>query len=71
MTKGTCQHKTKYFNLITVTDKGQIAIPTQLRKALGIEKGTKLMIVKREDNQGFNLLKVEIMQDFISKISLD
>lgn len=57
--------------MVTVTDKGQIAIPIELRKVLKIERGSKLVIIKREDNKGFNLLKVEVMKDFISKISKD
>ena len=70
-TKGICKRKTGYFGLITVTDKGQIAIPMELRKFYGIDKGDKLVIIKRKDNKGFNLLKVDVMEDFLSKISND
>ena len=67
--KGICRKKTKYFGMVTVTDKGQIAIPTELRKEYAIAKGDKLIIVRRNDNQGFNLLKSEVIKDFIEKIS--
>ena len=69
--KGICRKKTKYFGMVTVTDKGQIAIPTELRKEYAIEKGDKLIIVRRNDGQGFNLLKSEVIKDFIEKISKD
>ncbi|MDD5290601.1 MAG: AbrB/MazE/SpoVT family DNA-binding domain-containing protein [Patescibacteria group bacterium] len=69
--KGICKRKTKYFGMITVTDKGQIAIPAELRKEYAIEKGDKLIIVRRNDNKGFNLLKSEVIKDFIEKISRD
>ena len=71
MTKGTCQRKTKYFGTVTVTDKGQIAIPIELRKEYKIDKGDKLIIIKRNDNKGFNLLKLDIMKNFINKIAKD
>ena len=71
MKKGTCGRKTNFFGIVTVTDKGQIAIPIELRKAYNIEKGDKLIVVKRKDNKGFNLLKTDVMGDFIDKISND
>lgn len=71
MNRGICGRKTNYFGTVTVTDKGQIAIPIELRKAYGIEKGDKLIIIKRCDNKGFNLLKVDIMGEFLNKISKD
>ena len=71
MKKGSCKRKTGYFGILTVTDKGQIAIPIDLRKEYKIAKGDKLIIVKRADNKGFNLLKVDIIKNFIKKISKD
>ena len=71
MKKGICKKKTKYFGLVTVTDKGQIAIPAELRKEYGIARGDKLIIVRRNDDKGFNLLKSEVIKDFIEKISKD
>ena len=66
---GTCKRKTKYFGMVTVTDKGQIAIPIELRKIYDIKKGDKLIIVQRVDNKGFNLLKTDVMGSFIDKIA--
>ena len=54
-----------------MTDKGQIAIPKELRDIYGIKKGDKIVIVKRQDNKGFNLLKMDVLGDFLSKISKD
>ena len=71
MKKGKCQRKTSYFGLVTVTDKGQIAIPIELRQSYNIEKGDKLIVVKRSDGKGFNLLKADVMGDFINRISKD
>lgn len=61
----------KYFGIVTVTDKGQIAIPMALRNEYDINKGDKLIVVKREDGKGFNLLKSEVIKNFLEKISKD
>lgn len=42
----------------TVTSKGQITIPSRLRKEFGFEKGTKLMVVPTE--YGLVLKKIEL-----------
>ena len=42
----------------TVTSKGQITIPSQLRDQFGLEQGTKLMVVPTE--YGLVLNKVEL-----------
>ena len=42
----------------TVTSKGQITIPSRLRKEFGLEKGTKLMVVPTD--YGLVLKKIEL-----------
>ena len=42
----------------TVTSKGQITIPSQLREQCGFEQGTKLMVVPTE--YGLVLKKIEL-----------
>lgn len=42
----------------TVTSKGQITIPSRLRKEFGLKKGTKLMVVPTEF--GLVLKKIEL-----------
>ena len=37
------------YGVVTVSDKGQIAIPIDIRKHLGINQGDKLFVVKRKD----------------------
>ena len=69
MKNGICQKKKKIYGFITVTDKGQVAIPIELRKELGIGKGDKLIVVKREDQNGVNLIKVDAMDKFVDKLS--
>ena len=33
-----------YYNILTVSTKGQISIPIEIRKAMGLEEGSKLSI---------------------------
>ena len=42
----------------TVTSKGQITIPSRLRKQFGLEKGTKLLVVPTD--YGLVLKKLEL-----------
>jgi AbrB family looped-hinge helix DNA binding protein len=66
---GTCKRKINYFGTVTVTDKGQIAIPIELRRCYGIEKGDKLIIIKRKDGKGINLLKVDVVGEFLDRLA--
>lgn len=37
-------------DIVTVTSKGQITIPSQLRKELNITKGGKLLVIREGDS---------------------
>lgn len=69
--KGICERRKKFFGVITVTDKGQIAIPIELRKELDIAKGDKLIALKRNDQKGINLIKVAVVDSLLEKLSRD
>jgi len=71
MQKGICKRRKKFFGLITVTNRGQIAIPVELRRELKIKTGDKLIVLKRNDNQGINLLKADAIDSFLEKLTKD
>ncbi len=71
MEKGICKKRKKFFGLITVTNKGQIAIPIELRRELQIKQGDKLIVLKRNDGQGINLLKADAINGFLEKLTKD
>ncbi|NQT49627.1 AbrB/MazE/SpoVT family DNA-binding domain-containing protein [Candidatus Kuenenbacteria bacterium] len=71
MKKGVCTKKKLFYGMVTLTDKGQLAIPIDLRRELGIDKGDKLIVVKRKDGTGLNLIKAEAIDHFLTKISKD
>jgi len=66
---GTC-HKLKiFYGSIKVTDKGQIAIPIDIRRELDIEAGNKLFVIKRKDGKGINLIKEDELEKFLNNLA--
>lgn len=62
---------TEFHGMITVSEKGQISIPVDLRRDLDIKTGDRLFVIKRKDNAGIILLKTEKMNPLAEKISND
>ena len=71
MRKGVCSKMRIVYGVVTVSDKGQIAIPVDLRRDLGIKQGDKLFIIKRRDEAGFTLIKLEKVDELMYKLQED
>ena len=69
--KGRCTKMRIVYGVVTVSDKGQIAIPVDLRKDLGINKGDKIFVFKRKDDAGFALIKLEKIDELMYKFQED
>lgn len=69
MPQGYCQRQRKFYGFITVTERGQIAIPVVLRRELKIKQGDKLVVIKRADGQGLNLIKPDILAQTFEKLA--
>jgi len=69
--RGECRKSRLVYGVVTVSEKGQIAIPADLRRDLGINQGDKLFVIKRADEAGFTLIKLEKMDEIISGIQSD
>jgi antitoxin PrlF len=52
----------------TVTSKGQITIPSELRKQFGIEKGTKLMVVPTDYGLVLKKLELPSVEEFQQRV---
>lgn len=52
----------------TVTSKGQITIPSRLRKEFGLEKGTKLMVVPTEYGLVLKKLELPSVEEFQQRV---
>ena len=53
----------------TVGPRGQVVIPVNARKELGIDKGTTLLVFKALGGQGLMLLKVAAIEQMMSMVS--
>ncbi|HEC88256.1 MAG TPA: AbrB/MazE/SpoVT family DNA-binding domain-containing protein [Thermoplasmata archaeon] len=71
MLRGRCTKMRIVYGVVTVSDKGQIAIPVDLRKDLNINQGDKLFVVKRKDDAGFGLIKLEKIDELMYKLQED
>jgi AbrB family looped-hinge helix DNA binding protein len=54
---------------VTVSSKGQIAIPTEVRKRLAIKTGDRFLVILRRDEDGFNLIKSDALNVVFEKFS--
>jgi len=69
--KGRCSKMRIVYGVVTVSDKGQIAIPVDLRNDLNIKQGDKLFVLKRKDEAGFTLIKLEKIDELMYSIQED
>lgn len=69
--KGRCMRDATVYGVVTVSDKGQIAIPVNVRRELDLAPGTKLMVIKRRDGAGFSFIKLSMMDKLIDRIRRD
>ena len=53
----------------TVSSKGQISIPANIRRNLNIETGNRLLIIMRKNKDGINFIKEESVNKIFKKFS--
>ena len=53
----------------TVGPRGQVVIPVNARKEMGIDAGTTLLVFKAFHGQGLVLLKVDAIEQMMSMVS--
>jgi AbrB family looped-hinge helix DNA binding protein len=57
----------QFIGWVTVSSKGQVAIPIEIRNRLDIKNGDRLLIVLRKERDGFNLIKSEALGEIFEK----
>jgi len=62
-------HGKKLYGTATVGTKGQVVIPAEARKALGIEEGDRLYVVGSEHGKFVGFIKEEQLRVMLSKIT--
>ncbi|WGI16859.1 AbrB/MazE/SpoVT family DNA-binding domain-containing protein [Methanonatronarchaeum sp. AMET-Sl] len=55
-------------DMITVTSKGQISIPSKIRKKYEIEKGDKLFLATKDDTLILKKIDKEVLEKSIDEI---
>ena len=61
-------HRPKVFGSTTVGHRGQVVIPVNARKELGIDAGTTLLVFGGPHGQGLMLLKVDAIEQMMSMV---
>jgi AbrB family looped-hinge helix DNA binding protein len=62
-------HRLKVFGSTTVGHRGQVVIPANARREMGIDAGTTLLVFKAFHGQGLVLLKVDAIEQMMSMVS--
>ena len=59
----------KCFGSTAVGPRGQLVIPAEARKELGIDVGTKLLVFSHFQSKGLIFVKVEAVEDLLNTMS--
>ena len=62
-------HNKKLYGTATVGTKGQIVIPAEARKEMGIEEGDRLYVVGAPDGGFLCLLKEDTLQQIVQTMT--
>ncbi len=57
----------KFYASVTVGERGQIAIPAEARRDLGIEAGTKLVVLGGPEKRMLMILKAEAVTEILAR----
>jgi AbrB family looped-hinge helix DNA binding protein len=60
-------YKPTYYGSATVGERGQMVIPADARKALGIDPGDKMVIFGHGGGQRLVMMKAEMMTQYVSQ----
>ncbi|MBP7737046.1 MAG: AbrB/MazE/SpoVT family DNA-binding domain-containing protein [Spirochaetes bacterium] len=56
----------RLYGTVKVSERGQIAIPIELREDLGIKKGDVLLVGRKADNKGIVLVKLDVVEEIFN-----
>ncbi|MGC8783389.1 MAG: AbrB/MazE/SpoVT family DNA-binding domain-containing protein [Armatimonadota bacterium] len=60
-----CRLEEATYGMVTVGERGQIVIPAEARRELGIEPGDKLIIMRHPIHAGFIAFKIQSVREFL------
>lgn len=60
-----------FYGTATVGERGQIVIPADARKKMGINPGDKILVIGHPKNAGLLLCKIDAMKELFSSLLED
>ena len=60
-----------FVGTVTVGERGQIVIPADARKKLGIGTGDRLFVMTHPSGEGLMVYKIDAMREFISHLAMN
>jgi len=60
-------HGAKYWGSATVGERGQMVIPADARKAMGIEAGDKMVIFGHEHGKRLVVVKADVVTEHVTR----
>jgi AbrB family looped-hinge helix DNA binding protein len=60
-----------FFGTATVGDRGQVVIPAEARRKLGIHSGDKMLVLRQPHADGVVLCKIDAMREVFSSFLED
>lgn len=68
MEKGVKDFEHRFYDVATVGERGQVVIPSNARKALGIKAGDKLIALEGPMGSSIVFFKMRSMNTFMQKV---
>jgi len=64
-----CRTRDHFVGAVTVGERGQVVIPSEARKKLGIQTGDRLLIMCHPDKEGLALFKMGAVREFLEHLT--
>ena len=55
----------KCYGSVTISERGQVVIPAEARREMGLEPGTKLLVFGSMGKYGLTLMPAEMVTEFV------
>lgn len=62
-------HFPKIVGTATLNDKGQVVIPVEARHKLGLEPGSRVVIMSSSEKPALTLIKAEVLEDMVRDLT--
>jgi AbrB family looped-hinge helix DNA binding protein len=59
----------KIIGTATLNDKGQLVIPVEARHKLGLEPGSRVVIMGNADKPSLTLIKAEVLEEMVRDLA--